>query len=130
MFVTSVASDHPWGGAVELPWEPDWDEATLARLVDELDGVDRTALVLVGPDDVSLSIGGSVAGGLVVYVEVDGETFALAGGTDERGSRGIVAGGTYQEYPLRYVLEPPVAVQAAWTFVQTGELDDGLTWDR
>ncbi|RKS75402.1 immunity protein Imm1 of predicted polymorphic toxin system [Motilibacter peucedani] len=130
LFVRTIASDSPWAGAVELPWEPDWDDATLAALVEELDGVERTALVLTGPDNAHLAIGGSALAGLIVYVSYDEEQFALAGGSDDEGTRPVVAGGTVQDYPLRYVIEPAVAVQAAWTFVQYGELDDTWEWDR
>lgn len=128
MFVTTVASDHPWG-AEELAWEPDWDDATLAALVAELNGVEHTAVVLTGPGDAHLAIGGSVLAGLVVYVSYDGETFVLAAGPDGEGSRPVVAGGTVQDYPQRYLVDAPTVVRAAWTFAQTGELEHAYEWD-
>ena len=130
MYVTTVASDHPWAGAVELAWEDDWDEFTLGRLVEELDGVERTALVFSGPTGDHLAIGGSTDAGLIVYVSYDDVTFALAEGRAVQGSLEVVAGGTLQDYPMRYVLEPEIAVRAAWEFIRTGELDEGLTWER
>ncbi|RZS91789.1 immunity protein Imm1 of predicted polymorphic toxin system [Motilibacter rhizosphaerae] len=129
MFVRTVASVSPWMGAVELAWEPDWDEATVRQLVDELDGVERTTLVLTGPDDAHLAVGGSAAAGLVVYVDYDGDVFVLAAGPDSDELLPLVVGeGQVQEYPLRYVVAPDVAVRAAWHFALTGDLDDAVEW--
>jgi Immunity protein Imm1 len=129
MYVYTIATDSP-AGSVEVPWEPDWDDATLTALVEQLDGVERTALVLEGPHDTHLAVGGSAAAGVVVYVSYDGETVALAAGSDEPGCRTVVAGGTVVDYPLRYVVDVPVAVQAAWHFARTGKLDPDLRWDE
>ena len=129
MFVRTIASDAPWGAAVELPWEDDWDEGTLRHLVEELDGVDRTALVLTGSEESQLAIGGSALAGLVVYASYDGDAFSLVGASTEEGTREVVAGGTLAAYPMRYIVAPEQAVRAAWRFARDGQLEESLSWE-
>jgi hypothetical protein len=105
----------------------DWD--VISDLIDSLDGEDRTHVSL-GEPEAHLVCGGSASGGLVLYVQLDGEIHQLLSSTAAgQETVELVAAGQPGDYPARFVVGLEPALRAARTFVEDSTLEPSVEWE-
>lgn len=106
-------------------------EATRASLEDALAALDGDACTLVSLEGIEavLMCGGDVRSGLVVTLQSPMRTAVLTADGDATGRQvTLVAGGQPGDYPAEQVVDRTTATQAMVAFLETEDLDDGLTW--
>jgi hypothetical protein len=107
----------------------DADERTLERLINRLDGKRFTLVILRGPGEDQLAIGGGLEGRYVMYQTRDNETFwepSRESAPDERVV--LVVGGQTGEYPARQVVGSQEAIAAATEYARKGSLTTAVRW--
>ena len=103
----------------------------IADLLVQLDGKYRTLLMIYGPGDAHLAVGGDATTGVVVYATFDNLVFyqLVAPSDSSTDSVELVAGGQPGMYARRYVVPIEAAAGAAEAFALRGELTADWDWE-
>ncbi len=102
----------------------------LTAAIDALDADVRTLVVVSGPGESHLAVGGG-KGQFVVYATFDNLTFFnLVHPGAGQGILAVVAGGQAGEYPAEQVVGRAEALAAATRFLVDGRLGEDLGWRR
>jgi len=131
MFVERLTTDD-WTGAINHGKEilspgPETIEAAIRAL----DGERRTLVVLQGPGNCHLAVGGGEGGEFIVYSTNDNESYLLAinpAMPDKSATISLRAGGQEGDFPVRQVIGLAESLAAAKTFAATGGPDESVTW--
>ena len=130
MFVTKMTTDN-WGRNKnqEITKEPNnWAEIESA--IKDLDGNQRTLVTLKTDDEISMNVGGGDTV-YVVYVTSDNKTFqylvdpVLSNTKRKR----LEIGGEEADYTLNCCVNLDMALKAAKTFVEFGQMDEFFVWE-
>jgi hypothetical protein len=130
MYVVSMTTDS-WTGTDSSDEEivnPSWSDIE-ARIVG-LDAAKYTMVTLRGDDPAYLVVGGGV-GKYVVYATFDNNQFLAVCSKTESNSRTLLyIGGQEGDYPDNIVVDASLALTAAKTFFESGQLDKSLRWQN
>jgi hypothetical protein len=131
MFVERLTIDD-WTGALNHKEEilnPDLEAIEAA--IRALDGERRTLVVLKGPGDHHLAVGGGGEGKFIVYMTSDNESFLTAinpAMQDASETILLCAGGQEGDFPVRQVIGVAESLAAARSFAVTGSPAESVTW--
>ena len=96
-----------------------------------LDGKHRTTVTIRGNDDAHLAVGGGTRGQYVVYATFDNARFFTLMSSEQSESKVLLfIGGQEGDYPKSIVVDLPLAVAAAKSFAETGQIDLALQWQN
>jgi len=90
-------------------------------------------VILEGPNDCSLMIGGGNEGRYVVTlnVNIDEEFYnAVDDSKAQDAELVVVAGGQAAEFPARNCLELSGALEAARVYFESGKMSDRIRWEK
>jgi len=121
MYVTSVSLNDTGAGSEQTFSGPQLSAGLVEELIRRLDGARHTAVVLHGGDGASMSVGGKVGEGLVVFEQRDSAYHFLSG----THIASLAAGNVRDQ---GHLVDVERAVKAAREFAVTGKLADGLVW--
>jgi Immunity protein Imm1 len=100
------------------------------RMFDRMDAKTYTMLTLQSDGECHLAIGGG-AGQYVVYATFDNHVFwNLVRREGGSGTVMLNAGGQEGDYPARQIIDAEQTRQAGLSFLQSGQLDQALTWEK
>jgi Immunity protein Imm1 len=108
---------------------PSWDQ--IAQAIVSLDGESKTTAVLLGnPDSAScMIIAGTWDNRCMVNATRDGKEFwSLVDPAGSKNKRILYVGGQNGDYEERMLIPLEVALEAAQTFYEKGELKSTLNW--
>ena len=104
--------------------------AEFNRLFNRLDRRTYTMMVIKAAGDCHMAVGGG-DGQYVVYATFDNEVFwNLVRSDGGSGTLMLNVGGQEGDFPARQVVEEEQARQAGLTFLQSGQLDRDLIWEK
>jgi hypothetical protein len=90
-----------------------------------LDGMHRTTV----NDDANLAVGGGTGGQYVVYATFDNAFFFMLMSSEQSECKVLLfIGGQEGDYPKSIVVDLPLALAAAKSFAETGQIDMALQW--
>jgi Immunity protein Imm1 len=90
-----------------------------------LDGMHRTTV----NDDAHLAVGGGTGGQYVVYATFDNARFFMLMSSEQSECKVLLfIGGQEGDYPKSIVVDLPLALAAAKSFAETGQIDMALQW--
>jgi Immunity protein Imm1 len=128
MFVTTMTTDY-WEGVKskhDTVLSPSWTEIEAAIAC--LDSETLTMVTLRGEGEAHLAVGGG-GGRYVVYATFDNQKFlTLTRGGEGRSKVSLSIGGQMGEYPEDIVVDGPLALAAAKSFAESGQINDHLHW--
>ncbi|WP_449419902.1 Imm1 family immunity protein [Phormidium nigroviride] len=108
---------------------PTWQQIEKAIL--ELDGKTKTLVTLGIDDDTYMSIGGGFCAKYIVNATFDNISFQnLVDLSKSQAIEKLVVGGQEGNYSTQMCIELQVALLAAKTFAESGELDRSLSWEE
>lgn len=135
-FVTTVNESISKGAKTQSVQQPLTELKQVEEALKRLDGKARSELVLEGPDDTIMIIGGGDGQRYVVSiaVNVDEELFELqrSNGAEQPTQQQVplVTGGQLGSYDWNRVVDLATATRAAVSFARDGKPDPGLQWLR
>ncbi|MFC0112700.1 Imm1 family immunity protein [Kibdelosporangium aridum] len=103
-------------------------ESQLRDAIDALDNKVTTEVTVDQADGSYLSIGGGAGRYHVSYGNSEDEYFTLQDESRSGGEEKLVTGGQLGVFDAASVVGKSLAVRAAATFLESGRLDDSLTW--
>lgn len=121
MYVTSVSLNDTGTGTEETYNGPRLSTGLVEDLIRRLDGTRHTTVVLHGGDGASMSVGGKVGEGLVVF-ENRGSAYSFLSGTH------IVSLAAQNHRDRGHLVDLDRALKAAREFALTGHLAQDLVW--
>lgn len=121
MYVTSVSLNDTGAGTEETYSGVQVSTGLVEDLILRLDGVRHTTVVLHGGDGATMSVGGKVGEGLVVFENRD-SAYSFLSGTH------IVSLAAQNVRDRGHLVDVDRALKAAREFAVTGKLADGLVW--
>jgi hypothetical protein len=102
-------------------------EAAIKRL----DGKRHTIVTIDGTDRAHMAVGGGGDGQYIVYASFDNERFFTLKSAERSDSKVLLlVGGQDGDYPKSIVVGLPLALAAAKTFAETGQIDPKLLWQE
>ena len=109
--------------------DPKWSDIEAA--IRQLDGLTHTIVILgIGDPIPHMAIGGGKRDHYVLYATFDNVVFyTLADPTMGPGLMQLVVGSQGGNYERRNCVTLDLALKAAKTYAETGQLDSQLTWD-
>lgn len=105
---------------------------TVEAGIRRLDSKTYTALYMEGEGASKLSIGGGPDAYVVMFLgdEEEQSSWMLVGDANASGEATLIVGGQDGEFPQAWIVDFDAAVQAAAFFLESGEMDPWLTWER
>jgi hypothetical protein len=129
MYATALSTDY-WQGVrcdgsdIANPSPEDIEAAIKA-----LDGKHRSTVTIRGNDVAHLAVGGGTGGQYVVYATFDNTRFFTLMSAEQSESKVLLLiGGQEGGYPNSIVVNLPLAMAAAKSFAETGQIDPTLQW--
>jgi hypothetical protein len=130
MFISKFSVENWQGNRNQGAVEPvrNWEQIETA--IAELDGQRKTLVTLETDNETHMAIGGG-QGRYLVYVTFDNDNFYyLVDRSRTNREEILVVGGQAGSYSARSCVTIEVALQAAKTFAELGEMERSLTWQR
>lgn len=127
MFVTSLEFDGSTGECAEQTIDaPSWEQ--IKATIQALDGRTRTLVVLSGPGEAHMGIGGGKENHYVVYATFDNESFFDLVGDRSNATITMVCGGQEVSYDVEECADLEQTLKAAQAFATEGVVEKEHGW--
>ena len=129
MYTNRLATDF-WEGVrceTNAVLNRSWENIEAA--IKNLDGKYRTTVAIEGNEPTRLGVGGGKGGQYVVWATFDNMHFHTLMSAEQSDTKIMLCiGGQEGDYEENIVVDLTVALQAAKTFAESGQLDPRLKW--